>query len=235
MAKDSIGVLVVEDEAVAAAAHAEYVARLPQFHMVAIARTAGQAMSVLLGEQRDLPPSAIRLVLLDMNLPDGHGLELCRAIRGRHIAVDIMAVTAARDMKVLQEALALGVVHYLIKPFTFPTFKSKLEGYLGYRKSLPSRASGSELTQSDVDQALGALRESPGGSAPKGMSRPTLDTVLDTLRDEGGMSATELADSIGISRVTARRYLESLSDAGQVERRPRYGSTGRPVLEYRLD
>lgn len=224
---DSIGVLVVEDEAVAAQAHAEYVNRLPAFHVVAVARTAGQAMSVLVGDHA----GAVRLVLLDMNLPDGHGLELSRAIRGRHIPVDIMAVTAARDMRILQDALALGVVHYLIKPFTFPTFKAKLEGYLGYQKSLPTRT---ELTQNDVDNALAAMRETTAAGAPKGVSRPTLDTVQETLGEAGAMSAAELADAIGISRVTARRYLESLSESGKVERRPRYGTTGRPVLEYRL-
>ncbi|WP_437440963.1 hypothetical protein [Rathayibacter oskolensis] len=36
-----------------------------------------------------------------------------------------------------------------------------------------------------------------------------------------------------MSRVTARRYLEHLADTGVAERAPRYGSPGRPELEYR--
>jgi response regulator of citrate/malate metabolism len=50
---------------------------------------------------------------------------------------------------------------------------------------------------------------------------------------DGPLSATEVATALGASRVTARRYLEHLADAGQVDRRPRYGGSGRPEVEYR--
>jgi response regulator of citrate/malate metabolism len=67
---------------------------------------------------------------------------------------------------------------------------------------------------------------------PKGLSSETLDEVRRALTQEAGMTATEVAELIGSSRVTARRYLEHLADDGQLERRTRFGGTGRPHIEY---
>src|SRR5699024_6049860 len=104
--ESSIGVLVVEDEAVAARAHAKYVERLDGYHVAGVAKNATQAMAALTGQIYGLEPEGIHLVLLDMNLPDGHGIQVCRAIRGQRVDVDIIAVTAARDMQIVQEALS---------------------------------------------------------------------------------------------------------------------------------
>jgi response regulator of citrate/malate metabolism len=65
------------------------------------------------------------------------------------------------------------------------------------------------------------------------MGRETLDAVVAAVRRAQGVSAAETAELIGASRITARRYLEYLAEAGLVERVPRYGSAGRPELEYR--
>ena len=143
-------------------------------------------------------------------------------------------MTAARDMQVVQEALSLGVVQYIIKPFTFPVFKSKLEAYLGYRATLAADCDGAEMTQTEVDAALAALGAAPAKTAPKGVPEAVQEQITGVLADGSAMSAAEVGDRIGVSRVTARRYLEALTDAGALDRRPRYGSAGRPVLEYRI-
>lgn len=231
---DSVGVLVVEDESIAAKAHAQYVSRLDGFHVAGIARNGSQALAALTGRILGLDPAGIRLVLLDMNLPDGHGLQLLRAIRGKHIPVDVMAVTAARDLQVVQNALSLGVVQYIIKPFTFPVFKAKLAAFLTYRSSLSARAETAEMTQTEVDAALAALRASATQAAPKGVPEGVREQIGVVLAVDDALSAAEVGDRIGVSRVTARRYLEALTDAGILARRPRYGSAGRPVLEYQL-
>jgi response regulator of citrate/malate metabolism len=223
----TVRVLVVEDEELAAEVHAEYVGRVAGFEVAGVARSANEAVRLLAGD-----PS-VGLVLLDMHLPDGHGLGLLRRLRAEGFAGDVVAVTAARDADVVRRAVAQGVVLYLLKPFTFATFKAKLEQYADYRRQLSG--SGGEVAQDEVDRMLGALRSRPGAAAlPKGMSRESMERVVAALRAAvGGMSASEVADAVGTSRVTARRYLEHLADAGQVERAPRYGSTGRPEVEYR--
>jgi response regulator of citrate/malate metabolism len=67
------------------------------------------------------------------------------------------------------------------------------------------------------------------------MSRDTLDAVAGRLREHPhGMAAQGVADVVGVSRVTARRYLEHLVDLGVAARVPKYGGVGRPELLYRI-
>ena len=230
--ESSIGVLVVEDEAVAARAHAKYIDRIDGYHIAGVANNATQAMAALTGKIYGLDAEAINLVLLDMNLPDGHGLQVCRAIRGHRVDVDIIAVTAARDMQIVQEALSYGVAQYIIKPFTFPIFKSKLEAYSSFRNSLGGDSTEGEVTQTDVDTAIAALRTHTVAATAKGVPNAVQSEVKSVLDDKPGQSAAEVAVGLGVSRVTARRYLEAMADAGMLARRPRYGAAGRPVLEY---
>jgi response regulator of citrate/malate metabolism len=69
---------------------------------------------------------------------------------------------------------------------------------------------------------------------PKGLSASTLGSVQDFVKQQrDAVSATEVMDALGMSRVTARRYLEYLADAGTVSRTARYGTPGRPENEYR--
>jgi response regulator of citrate/malate metabolism len=171
----------------------------------------------------------VDLILLDMHLPDGHGLGLLQKLRAAGHLCDVIAVTSARDSDVVRRAVSQGVVLYLLKPFSFATFRTKLEQYAAYRGQL---ADSTEVVQDDLDQLMGTLRPR-GSELPKGMSPESLRQVTDVLRAGGlAMSATEVAERIGSSRVTARRYLEHLADTGMVDRTPRYGGTGRPEVEY---
>ncbi len=227
-----VGVLVVEDEAIAAQAHAEYIRRIDGFSVVGVAKTGAQALAALSGQIVGLDPSRIGLVLLDMNLGDDHGLTLLRVLRARRIPVDVIAVTAARDMRVVQDALSLGVVQYVIKPFTFPVFASKLDAYLSFRRQLEPPCE--DISQHEVDAVLAALSAPTAKRAPKGVPEPIAEKLVAAIAAAGAMSASEAGEAVGVSRVTARRYLESMADAQVLDRRPRYGSAGRPVLEYSL-
>jgi response regulator of citrate/malate metabolism len=223
----AIRVLVVEDEPLIAEAHAAYAGRVEGFEVAAVAHTAQRAMATL----RATP---VDLLLLDLNLPDMNGLELTRALRAAGIGTDVLVVTSARDLAVVRSAVSLGVTHYLLKPFTFATFREKLLGYARYRAQML----GVEpvAAQHEIDRALAALRGASPDSLPKGLDQGTLDLVLGVLRgagDDTGLSAAEVAARMGASRVTARRYLEHLAESGQVVRSPRYGGPGRPEVEYR--
>jgi len=220
-----IGVLVVEDEPVAAAAHVAYVKRVPGFVVCGMANDGAGAIRAL-GD----PSSGINLVLLDLYLPDIHGLDVVRAMRTAGHRADVIAVTSARDLTMVRAAVSQGIVQYLLKPFTFAGLRDKLERYAAYRLQLTGEVASS---QQEVDRVLATLRGADSTSLPKGMSPESLDAVVRVLRPSAeSLSATEVAVMLGASRVTARRYLEHLADSGLVVRRSRYGAAGRPEVEY---
>ncbi|MFE6284440.1 response regulator [Streptomyces sp. NPDC057877] len=219
---EPIRVLVVEDDPVAADAHVMYVGRVPGFVAVGKAHTGAEA-------RRALERTPVDLLLLDLHLPDAHGLQLARTLRAAGYHADVIAVTSARDLAVVREGVSLGVVQYVLKPFTFATLRDRLVRYAEFRA-----AAGEASGQAEVDRALATLRAPGPVALPKGLSGPTLERVTDALRgSEEGLTAAALAETVGISRITARRYLEHLVDAGRAGRSPQYGQVGRPELVYR--
>lgn len=218
-----IRTLVVEDDRAVAEINTAYVHRMPQFTVVDTVFNAAAALD-------RVSKRPIDLVLLDFNLPDAPGLELCRAFHSRPSAPDVIAVTAARDSDTVRRAVSLGVVQYLVKPYTFATFSAKLQGYANYRDQLRE---GGLTDQRAVDQSLAALRGADRIQMPKGLSATTYDLVSGILRGAPGpLSANEVAATAGISRVSARRYLEYLCRSGLAEVIPDYGRVGRPLNRY---
>jgi response regulator of citrate/malate metabolism len=219
-----IRTLVVEDDPVAAAAHATYVGRVRGFEVVAVAGAGAEALRVL-------ATTPVDLVLLDVHLPDMSGLDVLRRMRAAGHTTDVIMVTRARDLEVVRAAIAFGATQYLVKPFTAGAVRAKLEGHQAY----VGRDAGPVIDQSDVDGLFDTLRAPvEGGGLPKGVSRESLDQVTEALAAAGaGRTAVEVADQVGVSRVTARRYLEHLAETGLAERELRYGGTGRPQVEYR--
>lgn len=228
MSDEAIRVLVVEDDPRTAQAHGEYVERSPGFALAGIVHTAAELRRRL----RDAHASGerIHLLLLDFNLPDGHGLDICRELRAAGLVIDVIAVTAVRELEAVRAAVAVGVVQYLIKPFTFAVFAQKMRAYADYAERM--RSPVSRLSQTEVDGAFATLRTSNAPGLPKGLSHQTLDAVQQLLADADGRSASEVAESLGLSRVTARRYLEFLADRGIAARSARHGGRGRPETEY---
>jgi response regulator of citrate/malate metabolism len=220
-----LSVLVVEDEPVAAEAHTAYVERVPGFVVAATVGTSQAALQALQDRHVDV-------VLLDMNLPDRHGLEVIRAMRAGGHRADVIALTSARDLDVVRAAVSLGVVQYVLKPFVFATLRERLLAYRAYREQV--QGADQVGTQAEVDEVIGGLRAGAETRLPKGMSEELLSRVSRALREaDAGVSATEVGDVVGVSRVTARRYAEFLCESRLAVRRSRYTGSGRPEVEYR--
>lgn len=225
-----IKVLVVDDDVRVARNHRELAHSLPGFEVVGVAHTAADALR----EIRRLRPD---LVLLDLYLPDGTGISVLRTLRAPESAaqhpVDFLVITAVRDIEQVRAALHGGAVHYLLKPFPLSALRDQLERYAvaNQRMAHPGQAT----TQRDVDRLIGLMRPAAvTPSLPKGLTATTSELVAGTLRDtQGDLSAVDVSERTGVSRVTARRYLEHLCADGRAELRMRYGSAGRPEHRYR--
>jgi response regulator of citrate/malate metabolism len=222
-----IRVLIIDDDFMVAKVHAGFIQRTPGFAVVGAAHSGAEALA----KTRDLGPD---LVLLDIHLPDANGLDLMLQLREIAPELDVLVISAAREVETVRRALRGGIVHYLIKPFSQADLQERLEHYRSAYQSLDSSKDVAE--QSDVNRVFGVERqEFIERPLPKGCSPETLKMVEAVLRSaETDLSAAEVADLTGTSRVSARRYLEYLHDEARVEVRLKYGA-GRPERRYLMN
>ncbi|MEY9860352.1 response regulator of citrate/malate metabolism [Catenulispora sp. GAS73] len=229
----TVRVLVVDDDYRVAKIHAAYVDRTPGFAVCGQAHSAEAALDLIEVLRPDL-------VLMDVYLPDGDGLGVIRKLLEAPESAesgprpDFVVITAARDVSTVRTAMQLGAVHYLVKPFGYPAMAEKLTSYLDLRRRMET-LDDADADQADVDELFGLLRGQPALPAlpAKGHSAPTLELVRNAVRAAGGdVSASEVAERVGISRPTAQRYLSYLTRHGVVRLQLRYGATGRPEHRY---
>lgn len=222
-----IRVVIVDDDFAVAQVNRAFVDARAGFTVVDEAHTGTAALE-------SIPRHRPELVLLDVYLPDVGGLEVLRRLRAAGDDVEVIAVTAARDLETVRRARLLGVRHYLVKPFTGATLGERLDEV---RRELRRERVDGALDQRAVDELLGAGDRAarPSASVPKGLSSVSLDRVEACLAEsEPDASAAEIAQAVGMSRVSARRYLEHLVAIGAAEVSPRYGAAGRPEHRYRI-
>jgi response regulator of citrate/malate metabolism len=221
-------VLIVDDDFMVARIHTGFVERTPGFEVVGVAHNGAEALNQL----DRLGPD---LVLLDVYLPDTSGLDLLQQMRERAPDIDVLVISAAREADTVKRALRGGIVHYLIKPFSYDDLRARLEHYRETYRALGPAGDEGELDQAEVDRVFGAGpgRPRPETRLPKGFSAETLRLVEQRLSSAAGdLSAAETAALLGVSRVSARRYLEHLVETGRAEVRLRYGEVGRPERRY---
>jgi response regulator of citrate/malate metabolism len=220
-----IRVLIVEDDPMVAYLNEKYINQLSQFKIVGKVNNGEEALHYL-------NSNACDLVILDVYMPKVDGIEVLKEIRKNFIQVDVIFVTAAKEHEIIDQALKLGAVDYLVKPFEFDRFKQALESYLVRHDLLLKK---SQITQQDIDK-MTKMESKQYGELPKGLQQKTLDKVMTVLgkHQEEFLSADEVADLVGISRVTVRRYLEYQESIGVLTCEIKYGSVGRPSYVYRM-
>lgn len=221
-----ITVLVVDDDFMVARIHVGFVERVDGFEVVGVAHSGAEAAEAVARLHPDL-------LLLDLYLPDRFGLDLLADLRAEPHPCDAIVITAAKESESVKAAVRLGVTDYVLKPFGFADLEERLHRYAAQRRLLErTEVRG----QDDVDRVFVRVPAPSGGSVPlpKGMSAETARLVeAALLAAEGPLSATEVAEVVGLSRVSARRYLEHFVAMGHADVRLRYGSTGRPERRYR--
>jgi response regulator of citrate/malate metabolism len=219
-----ISVLVVDDDFMVARIHTRFVERTEGFMVAGTASTGVEALSLA----AELAPD---LVLLDVHLPDMSGLDVLAALRDAGSRAGVLMVTAERSADAVRSALHGGAMQYLVKPFEYADLAARLRQVASAVGMLGSGEADQEL----IDQVFGTSPAQPGPTVlPKGLSPETADLVLAVLRSRREVSAAEAAEEVGLSRVSARRYLEHFVGTGAAEVRLQYGNAGRPERRYRL-
>lgn len=217
-------VLVVDDDFRVAEAHARIVRGIEGFTVIGIAHSAKEALDAIEQGHPDL-------LLLDIHLPDATGIHLLREARKVHFDLDVIVISAVQDGPIIQDAMRGGIVGYVAKPFRIEELRARI---LDYARRTRALSSSDRVRQWDIDMMTGA---SPTEARPvSGVNPETADEVVQLVRDAGpeGTHAESVADALGVSRVTARKYLEWLVEIGRVDVRSDYGSRGRPRRRYQL-
>lgn len=223
-----IRVFIVEDDPMVASINKQFTEKVVPFKVVGTSTAESDAFTKI----KDLKPD---LVLLDIFLPSGNGLNLLKQIRQENIPVDIILVTAAKDTATIQETLRYGAVDYLIKPFDFERLQQALLNYLNLRQLIIEHddVSQDELDQYNYSVDVGGLNTL--SSLPKGVHFLTLKQLLNYMDSQNtALSCQQIADALTLSKITAWRYLEYLVEKGKVEVALEYGAIGRPTKHYRI-
>ncbi|MFB0846900.1 response regulator [Paenibacillus oleatilyticus] len=231
--RDAFRVLLIEDDPMVQEVNSQFVERVEGYRVVGIASSGDEGLRMV----KELQPD---LVILDIFMPVRDGIETLLELRRNQAPVDVMVISAANDMRTIERMLQNGAVDYIMKPFKFERVKQALEHYRQMKATLDSDRTA---TQSELDRLLfGRTHDasSPDGQKeeplelPKGLQAVTLKQIMQFLiLQTEALSAEEVAEGIGIARVTARRYLDYLEKSGQVRLDLQYG-VGRPVNKYTL-
>ncbi|MDU2063601.1 MAG: response regulator [Sporomusaceae bacterium] len=215
-----IHVLIVEDDPMVAELNRRYLMKLQGILSITLAASVKEALQVLQCKKIDL-------ILLDIYMPDTNGLQFLSILRKNNAKTDVIVVTASRDSMHIQEALRLGAVDYLVKPFEYTRVCEAIETYQSRRRIIKTE----ELDQKAIDRYL--LHRPTEPEMPKGLDKVTLEHVRELVGQlTEPFTAEEAGALLGVSRITARRYLEYLVSRDEVQKDFSYGSVGRPVCKY---
>ena len=220
-------VLIVEDDPMVAMINEQYIKRNKNFEIVGKCNDGLSALDFL-------ENNTVDLLILDVFMPKMDGFEALRQIRNKQITVDAIMVTAANERESLEEALHLGIVDYLVKPFTFDRFQMALEKYIAQNNALKDIET---LNQKNIDHIIDNARKKSDDLYPKGIQEKTIELIMEYLKVNKNtwFTGDEIAEKVNLTGVTVRRYMNYLAELGKVVGEMNYETGGRPCMQYKVE
>lgn len=219
-------VLIVEDDPMVALIHEQYIGKNKNFQVIGKCRDGREALDFLAENEADL-------LILDVYMPRMDGFETLRQIRSRKLSAEVIMVTAANDRESLEEALHLGAIDYLVKPFTDSRLQVALEKFISQHTAIRTFET---LNQKNIDRIVDTVYRKSENPFPKGIQEKTLEMLRTYLKqgERRWMTGDEIAGEIGLTGVTVRRYMNYLAEMGEVIGKMNYDTGGRPCMVYRI-
>ncbi|EKO3582157.1 response regulator [Vibrio metschnikovii] len=224
---ETIDIVIVEDDVNITNIYLDIIQGFSRFTVVGIAESQKIARTIIQAYQP-------QLILLDNYLPDGLGIDLYRDIlaQKKKRKQDVVLITASDDVNTVQEAMQLGCFDYLLKPISFDRFQQTLQRYLDLNNAMKAY---DNLNQKYIDELFNIQhRKQQVSLLPKGIEQITLDKIISLLSLNSGDKFTVEKVSLhtGVSKTTARRYLEYCATHGLIISENEYGKVGRPERVY---
>ncbi|WNC13387.1 response regulator [Brevibacillus brevis] len=227
--EQAVRVLIIEDDLRIAEVNRRFVEKVSGYEVVGIAANMEEAKDQLELLQPDL-------VLLDIYFPDMNGLAFLTYIKEHHPDCDVIMLTAAKEVETVVDAIRYGVYDFITKPLIFSRLQETLRSYQEYQGKIRAwREEGETINQEEIDQLIrGKGMKAPKESKlVKGIDRITLEKISSFLMQAESATTDQVSKETGISRSTARRYLEYLVAMGEASADLSYGVVGRPERVYR--
>lgn len=224
-----IKVMIIEDDPMVREINKRFLSRLEGFRVVAEAADIKPAKEIILQTEIDL-------ILLDVFLPSGRGLDLLKWLRANEKDTDVILITADKSTESVSEALRYGAMDYLVKPFKFQRFEEALLRYKRMKAKLETRNEMNQETIDSLTKKAGRLNSNDMDILlDDEFKNQTYNKILSFIMEhkDSYFSAAEIGMALGISRITARKYLDELEKEERVIMEPEYGSVGRPQNKYR--
>jgi DNA-binding NarL/FixJ family response regulator len=196
-------VLVVDDHEVVREGLVALLDRRPAFNVVAQAGTVAEALAAADRFEPDL-------IVMDVRLPDGSGIEACRDIRAEKPATRVVMLTSYPDEEAVLSAIVAGASGYLLKQIRARDLVSALETV---------GRGGSLLDPAVTERVLERVRRMAAGEAHDELAALTSQERKILLLVAEGKTNKEIAADVFLSDKTVKNYVSSILSKLDLERR----------------
>ena len=213
-----IRVFLVDDHEIVRRGIAELIDRERDLEVVGEAAAARGTLARIAATRPDV-------AVLDVKLPDGSGIDLCRAIRSAHPELPCLMLTAYDDDEASQSAVLAGAAGYVLKDIR----GQKLV------EAIRTVAAGGSLISAIVAERIRAKFAAPEVTRATGSpAGPELTLrerqVLELIAE--GLTNRQIGDRLGLAEKTVKNYVSELLAKLGMERRTQaavYGASRRPA------
>lgn len=224
-------IMIIEDDPMVRMILEAFIGKVGNFNIVSQVSDIDEAQDFLEDNEVDL-------ILLDVFLPLGSGIDLLKWIREKDIAVDAILITAENTKTSIKEAFRFGAIDYIVKPFVFERFKESLDNFIFRHKGLVGQ---DDINQEVIDKYIKGIKAEENtnmlcdaSNLAKGLNINTYNTVYNFMMGQNDeVTADFVANEVGLARVTVRRYLDYMVKEDKISLIQSYGKIGRPTHFYK--
>ena len=198
-----LSLLIVDDHEVVRQGLVALLGRRPEFQVVAEAGTVADAVELARRFQPDL-------VVMDVRLPDGSGIEACREIRAERPETRVVILTSYPDEDAVLSAIVAGASGYLLKQVRARDLVAALET-VGRGESL--------LDPAVTGRVLERVRRIATADQPDELAQLTTQEQKILLLVAEGKTNKEIASEVFLSDKTVKNYVSSILAKLNLERR----------------
>ncbi|WP_269760093.1 response regulator [Streptococcus dysgalactiae] len=220
-----MNVLIIEDDPMVDFIHRNYLEKTALFDSIMSSNSMASAQNILI-------TYAIDLILLDIHIIDGNGISFLETLSAQHHPCEVIIISAANDGNSIRDGFHLGIIDYLIKPFTFERFEESIRQFVAHREQLANQ----KLEQAQIDQLKCLTNKKDTKNTQlleKGLSESTFRWIMENIRTfEKPFTIQELATSCHLSHVSVRKYIAYLEENNQIDSQQIFTKIGRPYRVY---